>query len=57
MRTKLQVSISIPSDLLETVDAIARHEDRTRSQVLKRLLWAGIAAEQQSTKPANHDLE
>jgi metal-responsive CopG/Arc/MetJ family transcriptional regulator len=57
MRTKLQVSISIPSDLLETVDAIASHEDRTRSQVLKRLLWAGIASEQQTTKPDNHDLE
>jgi metal-responsive CopG/Arc/MetJ family transcriptional regulator len=41
--TKACVTVSLPDDVLDAIDEIRAREERTRSQVMARLLRAGLA--------------
>jgi metal-responsive CopG/Arc/MetJ family transcriptional regulator len=52
MSATLPITFSITPDLLARVDAVARDDDRSRSNALRRILDAGLAVTEAKTRPA-----
>ena len=45
--------VAIPTNLLAHVDALARDDQRTRSQTIARLLQSALASKPSSSAPKN----
>ena len=43
MKTRACITVSLPDDVLGAIDEIKVREERTRSQIVDRLLRAGLA--------------